>query len=187
MNKQSIAPHFWWALSENEMYQYKCLQLALTELISKNQRNKRINSFIREMDAIKAFAIRGDINDNLRSYVCGIIWLEDGIAVNIHYLRKLMGKCKSSINGSFQKLGFTVGSSRTEAANVISQIFPSLKEETSELRMWSIRKIGDKKDIIENKGQKSVINDTVKLTHGDIFSEDQWDSLDEFNNSFSFV
>jgi hypothetical protein len=92
------------------------------------------------LEAIKTFVCRNNKDDALRGMVCGIFWLPDGLAVNIHRLRQVVPKCKSSINGSLQKLGFTVNLGRSECAQTISGIFPVLKENTAELRKWTIRK-----------------------------------------------
>jgi len=138
MNSQ--CPQFWWMINNADKYQYTCLRLAIASNGSKNQRNKRIETFSEAMDAIKAFAIRGDSDDKLRCLVCGIGWLPEGIAINTHQLRNLVSKCKSSINGSLQKMGFTVNLGRTEAANAVTACFPFLKDNTAELRKWSVRR-----------------------------------------------
>ena len=132
---------YWWSLSDTDKYQYSCLRLALAVSTDKNQRNQRITSFKKCIDAVNSFAVRGDGNDLLRSYVCGIIWLPEGIAVNTHYLKALISKCKSSINGSLQKMGYTITINRVEAASIMASTFPGLKENTSEIRKWSIRKM----------------------------------------------
>ena len=134
-------PAYWWSLTDADKYQYSCLRLALAVSSDKNQRNQRITSFKKCIDAVQSFAVRGDCNDLLRSYVCGIIWLPEGIAVNTHYLKALISKCKSSINGSLQKMGYTITINRVEAASIMANTFPGLKENTSELRKWSIRKM----------------------------------------------
>ena len=153
-------PSFWWNLSETDKYQYNCLRLALAVSTDKNQRNQRITSFKKCIDAVRAFAVRGDINDKLRSYVCGIIWLPEGIAVNTHYLKALISKCKSSINGSLQKMGYTTTINRVEAASIMANTFPNLKDNTSELRKWSIRKMPSPNDSTPQKEEKQQITES---------------------------
>lgn len=133
---------FWHLLSEQDKYKYRCLQLALTEGIEKNTKNQRITSFKKAIEAIKAYAVRGDYNDIARCYTCGLIWLKEGLAVNTYHLKQLMGKCKSSINGSIQKMGYNNNMSRADSAKTMIQWFPMLKDNSTELRKWSIRRIG---------------------------------------------
>jgi hypothetical protein len=72
--------------------------------------------------------------------VCGIYWLPDGIAINIHQFRSLFPKCKSSINGSLQRLGFSTNLGRTAASQTIASIFPFLRENMPALRKWTVRR-----------------------------------------------
>ena len=137
------APSFWWSLSDQEKYQYQCLQLALSVGVNKNQRNQRLSSFKKCIELVRRFAVKGDYRDLIRCYVCGIIWTNDGIAVNTYYLKHLIGKCKSSINGSLQKMGYNNNMSRADSANAMIQLFPTLKENLAEIRKWSIRRLGE--------------------------------------------
>ena len=139
MFNTNTVPMFYWMMSDADKYQYNCLRYSIATTASKNQRNKRISTFNEAMDAIKMFAIRGDANDKLRSLVCGICWLNEGIAINTHQLKTLLGKCKSSINGSLQKIGFSSNLSRAETTNAMTRFFPFLNENSSELRKWSVR------------------------------------------------
>ena len=174
-------PRFWWTLSEQDKYQYQCLQLALSVGVNKNQRNQRLSSFKKCIDAVKSFAIRGDCNDAVRCYVCGIIWINDAIAVNTHYLKHLIGKCKSSINGSLQKMGYNNNMSRSESANTILQMFPSLKESGDEIRKWSVRRFGPPSKPVVQKSPK-----TVELQQVEPVSIKSCTNDDHFHDSFDF-
>jgi hypothetical protein len=129
-----------WQLSEQDKFLYVCLKSSVASKAAKSLRNLRLDTFSDTLDAIKTFICRNDKDDPLRGMVCGIFWLADGLAVNIHRLRQLVPKCKSSINGSLQKLGFTVNLGRSECAQTITAVFPVLKENNAEIRKWTIRK-----------------------------------------------
>lgn len=131
---------FWACLNAFDKYQYNYLRLSLSNPSTKNMRNKRISSFKEAIDSIRAFSIRGQADDNLRCFICGIAWLPEGIAINTHQLKVTISKCKSSINGSLQKMGFTADLSRLDTTNAIVNYFPFLKDNNAELRKWSIRK-----------------------------------------------
>jgi hypothetical protein len=75
--------------------------------------------------------------------LCGVCWLADGIAVNTHQLKRLVTKCKSSIYGSLQKIGYTVSLGRAESAQAMTAFFPMLKDNTAELRKWTVRRRED--------------------------------------------
>lgn len=133
-------PSYWQLLSDADRYQYGFLRAAMSSPSNKNQRNKRVETFSDSLEAIRAFAIRGDGNDWARCLVCGIAWLPDGsIAINTHQLRLLIFKCKSSINGSLLKMGYIHTLGRTETSDIISEYFSLIKDNTSEMRQWTIR------------------------------------------------
>jgi hypothetical protein len=68
-------------------------------------------------------------------------WLPDGVAVGVHEVRVLVPRCKSSINGSLHRLGYTLSIGRLECAVMLTRIFPLLRDQTAELRKWSIRRV----------------------------------------------
>lgn len=133
-------PNYWYLLSEADKYRYSCLRVRLSNPAFRNPKNnKKTDSFADIMDTIKHFCIRNDKDDWRRCLVCGICWMPEGIAINTRQLRQLVFKCKSSINGSLHKMGFTVNLGRSEAATAVSLAIPILKDNTNELRQWTVR------------------------------------------------
>ena len=132
-------PNYWNILSDIDRYQYCVLRAQMQAQTSKNQRNKRVENFTETLEAVKRFCCRGDGEDWRRFLVCGVCWLPEGIAINTRQLRILIYKCKSSINGSLHKMGFNVNLGRTEAANALIMAIPMLKDNTLELRQWTVR------------------------------------------------
>lgn len=136
-------PNYWNFLSDMDKYQYNCLRMSISSQYAKNTRNKRVENFTELLEIIKRFCIRGNNEDWRRCLVCGVCWLNEGIAINTRQLRLLIFKCKSSINGSLHKMGFTVNLGRTEAANALTNVIPILKDNTNELRQWTVRQSGN--------------------------------------------
>jgi hypothetical protein len=71
--------------------------------------------------------------------VCGVCWLLNGIVINNRQLEILIDKCKSSINGSLQKMGCSMLQSRNESSGSLSEAIPLLKNNFNELREWTVR------------------------------------------------
>ena len=115
------------------------LQGALSSTGSRNQRGKQLKTFSDMIKIIQKFCIRGDPYDWRRCYVCGICWLNNGIAINNRRFGCMLGKCKSSINGSFQQLGYVTAPSRSESYDAIVEAIPALKNDMSALREWTVR------------------------------------------------
>ena len=87
----------------------------------------------------------------------------------------LISKCKSSINASFQALGYGIVSSGSAHASPLIRLFPELAHNHAEFRQWTIRNIVNqennllnlslKKPVITRK-KRHVINKTKMLTYG---------------------
>jgi hypothetical protein len=65
--------------------------------------------------------------------------MDNAIAINTRQLRLLISKCKSSINGSLQKMGYTTHMSHSESWKILFSRIPLLKDHFIELRQWTIR------------------------------------------------
>lgn len=151
------SPELWSLLSDADKQGYLCLRLALHQASHKAQRNKRILHFKDSLKTIKCFCVRHNEFDNLRSFICGVVWFSDFIAINTHQLKQLLGKCKSSINGSLQKIGYVPDVNRGDAVAQMQSVFPYLKDNLAEMRKWTFRSTKEAQEIYELESPKPVI------------------------------
>ena len=136
-----VQPRYFELLSDEDKESYMKLKTQLSSPNCKNRRNKSHEVFKEIVASIKRFSIKGDDSDWKRSLVCGVLWLDHSIAINTHQLRLLITKCKSSINGSFQALGYGTVPTGTEASNELLSKFPFLRNNFAELRQWTVRQM----------------------------------------------
>jgi hypothetical protein len=140
MQSQETLPNFFDILSDADKFGYNCLRNSISTVSgSRNMRNKRVQNFAETLDLIRRFCHKGDSDDWKRCIVCGVCWLFEGIAINTRQLKILISKCKSSINGSFHKMGFTANLGCPESAAAIARAIPFLKGNVNELRQWTVR------------------------------------------------
>lgn len=132
-------PRFYESLSKSDQLEYDRIQGTLSSKACRNNRNKRVATFAEMLQAIKQFCIRGDEDDAKRCLVCGVAWLPRAIAVNTRQLRILMDKCKSSINGSLQRMGYSALALKNEYNQDLFKIIPYLENHFTEMREWSVR------------------------------------------------
>ena len=133
-------PKFFETLTEKDQQYYNNLRQILCSTENKNCRGKRLENFSEVLASIRQFCIKGDQDDPKRCLVCGIAWLPVGLAINNRQFSLLVGKCKSSVNGSLQKLGFNSIQSRKESIALIAQAIPFLKNNYNEAREWTVRR-----------------------------------------------
>jgi hypothetical protein len=132
-------PQYWEFLSDIDKATYLQLKRDFTEASLRHARNTRLETFDGILEAIRHFAERKDDHDWRRFLVCGVCWIDNAIAINTRQLRLLVSKCKSSINGSLQKMGYTTNMSHSESWKILFPHIPLLKDHFSELRQWTVR------------------------------------------------
>lgn len=136
-----LNPGFYDLLSDSDKEGYNQLRSALSSKNCRNRRNKRLETFSEMLNAIHSYAIRNDDSDWKRCLVCGVLWLSNGIAINTRQMRLLIDKCKSSINGSLHRMGYSAVTCRGDTSNQIVELIPMLKNNFPELRQWTVRQM----------------------------------------------
>jgi hypothetical protein len=105
----------------------------------RNNRNQRLDLFKETLTAIRQYCEKSEENMANRYLVCGICPLSHGLAINIRQLRTLLEKCKSSINGSFQRMGYATFPIKDSVLRDFLSKLPMLKDKINDLREWSVR------------------------------------------------
>jgi hypothetical protein len=88
---------------------------------------------------IRQFIEHNEDDSWRRSLVCGVFFLPDALVLHIRQMRILMGRCKSSINGSLQQMGY---SAQHQAQRLDRTWFPTVPDPRmiGELKKWPIRR-----------------------------------------------
>lgn len=153
-NQNIQFPFHFELLSQSDIKDYFMMRNNFSIEINKSKKGERRESFINTLKVIRSFIERNDADDWKRSLVCGVIFLncESGnysqtnilspaVAINIQQLRILLGKCKSSINGSLQQLGY-----QSLPASPIGKLYeevirkvPYFQQDLVELKKWTFR------------------------------------------------
>jgi hypothetical protein len=132
----------WTALSHNDKDRY--IQLR-TQFIAAFQESKSKgkalsdSTFRMEVQAVVDFTGYSESHREERSIVAGLACGGHCLAINNRELKKLLGRCKSSINGSFQRMGYSVVKACTKARECVLSLLPSLHRDAGALRQWTVR------------------------------------------------
>ncbi|KAH0793632.1 potassium/sodium hyperpolarization-activated cyclic nucleotide-gated channel 1 [Histomonas meleagridis] len=73
--------------------------------------------------------------------------MNDYIVINTRQLQYIIGKCKSSINNGIQAIGYVLVPTTAEIAIELGKIFPFLKNNFSEMRQWTVRKLRTQEEV----------------------------------------
>lgn len=132
-------PCHWQLLTESALGEYLDLRDNCCSSTSKSLKGERLDEFIGRLAAIKRFVEADVIEGWRRCLVCGIFFLPNGLAINIQQLRIVLGKCKSSINGSLHQLGYITQPPGSQLERELSQLVPLCRSEHAELKKWTLR------------------------------------------------
>lgn len=145
---------FWNALTQDDKEEYfrlkKSFHRGQQNPISQkfcnqcNNRDQRIPNFYNELATTLQYIERDDIHREERSIICGIAFAGPYICVNTRQLKNFLGRCKSSINGSLQQMGYVALRTKAIARNCITIIIKPLRREIALLRQWTVRGASDK-------------------------------------------
>jgi hypothetical protein len=110
---------------------------------TKSRKGERLDTFSDRLNQIREFVERSPEDRWKRSIVCGVFFLCHGLALNVHQLSSLIGKCKSSVNGSLHQLGFFTRAPATGIDPQFLAAVPLEYQDEIELRNWTIRTNGE--------------------------------------------
>jgi hypothetical protein len=136
-------PRYLDLLCKSDLHIYEKICEALAAPTNRDRRFKRLEDFQEILEAIELFENIDDGDRWKRCLVCGIFRFNGGIAVNISQLKAMILKCKSSINGSLKRLGYTDVVKKADATEHILQAIPYLAGRTSDLRKWTVRYLAE--------------------------------------------
>jgi hypothetical protein len=136
-SQASDGPMHWNILSDTDKADYRKLRNSF--VTAARNRGANVDNIGEMLEAIRRYAEKGDNSDWKRCLVCGLCWLEDAIAMNTRQIRHLVAKCKSSVNGSLQRIGYLPAVQRSEYWQCLFTKIPCLKDNSAEIRQWTVR------------------------------------------------
>ena len=137
---KNILPPYWNLLSPQEINEYHQIQCIFHQEETKTKKGERLDTFVSRIKKIREFAEPNGIFSWKRSVVTGIIFNPDGIVINIHQFKLLLGKSKSLINGSLQKLGYISVPATFATNQELIHLVPLFRQIPLEIKKWTIRK-----------------------------------------------
>ena len=130
---------FWSRISPEDQIDFIRLRNSFLQNAKFSSKDRRVVAFRNELIiALKYIEKRSD-NIEMRSIITGLSFCGPLIAVNNRQLKLFTGRCKSSINGSFQQLGYGAVKTKAKAKACVVDLLPSLATEPQLLRQWTVR------------------------------------------------
>jgi hypothetical protein len=134
---------YWARLSAEDRAEYVRLRASFHPEKRFATRVGHVAAFRREILSIVEYLERSQENLEARCILTGICFAGPVVCMNTGQLKGLLGRCKSSINGSFQQFGYLALRAKFKAKSCILAVLPSLESMPNFLRQWTVRVVCD--------------------------------------------
>lgn len=134
---------FWNSLSQDDKNEYLRLRQSFHNGQKISSKDRRIVTFRKELNIVLQYLERSPENMEARCILIGVCFVGPLICVNTRQLKSFLSRCKSSINGSFQQLGYVALKTKAKARNCCVAVLPSLQNHQTVLRQWTVRVAGE--------------------------------------------
>lgn len=144
ISEMSLPSQFWNALSREDQDEFMRLRTNFHNGQKISSKDRRIVTFSKELNIVLRFLERSNSNLEARCILTGVCFVGPIICVNNRQLKAFLSRCKSSINGSFQQLGYVALKTKSKARNCVISALPMLQNHPNILKQWTVRCASDK-------------------------------------------
>lgn len=161
---------FWNQLSTDDQNEYIRIHKEFEQNQKTSSKDRRVVTFRRELLTVLEYIERSQDNLENRCILTGVCFAGSIVCVNTRQLKIFLCRCKSSINGSFQQLGYLALKTKSKSRNCVVAALPSLEHQNAVLRQWTVRVISPQAQFcFVSSFSKIVIPETID--EDDLFDE----------------
>ena len=132
-------PVFWDRLSADDKAEFIRLRNQLHSYQKPTGKDPRVVTFRKELLSVLQYTERDEVHREERCILTGIAFAGPLICVNTRLLKNFLGRCKSSINGGFQQMGYVAIRTKGKARTCIVTVMRPLTSDPALLRQWTVR------------------------------------------------
>jgi hypothetical protein len=129
----------WSALSPSDQRAYLTLMSRFRHETRPSEKDRNGTLFRQDIHSIVEFINSSSDGRENRSIVCGLAISGTFLCVHIRQLKNFIARCKSSLNNSFQRLGFCQVDTKRMFVDCMAAILPSIACDPSSTRQWTVR------------------------------------------------
>ena len=135
----SLPQNYWSVLSQDDKDEFMRLRSTFQHGQKISSKDRRIVTFSKELNLLIRYLERSSENLEARCVLIGVCFVGPYVCVNTRQLKSFLCRCKSSINGSFQQLGYVALRTKAKARECVITALPSLQSNQNILRQWTVR------------------------------------------------
>lgn len=134
-----VPRNHWTALSREDQSSFMQLHLHFIRQQKEHMKDRRNNTFFNDIQCLLQFIEYSPIRKDDRAICVGLACSGPFVCVNTQQIKIILGRCKSSINNSFQMIGYEAVKTKGKSRDAILAIIPALSNEQNTLRKWTVR------------------------------------------------
>lgn len=138
-NEVKMPCHHWRLLSTEDQSTFRQLHVHFLQQQKDHLKDRRNNSFFNDILCLMKYIDYSSVRRDDRAICVGLAFSGPFVCVNTQQLKTILGRCKSSINNSFQQIGYDAVKNKSKSKEAVLAIIPSLIAEQSTLRKWTVR------------------------------------------------
>ena len=134
-----VPRNHWTALTREDQTTFMQLHLHFIRQQKEHMKDRRNNTFFNDIQCLLQFIEYSPIRKDDRAICVGLACSGPFVCVNTQQIKIILGRCKSSINNSFQMIGYEAVKTKGKSREAILSIIPALSNEQNTLRKWTVR------------------------------------------------
>ena len=134
----AFSPH-WARLSQEDQTEFVKLHAHFRHQQKSPMKDRRSLTFAAEMTLVLKYIDRSPSNREERSMIAGAAFAGPFVCVNTRTLKCFLCRCKSSINGCFQQIGYISVRTKHKSKKCLISVLPSIEKDPTSLRQWTVR------------------------------------------------
>ena len=165
----NLNPAFWDKLTSEDKVEFYNLKNRFHQSLNSSGKDRRVVTFANELMSVLKYIDRDMVHREERAILTGICFAGPFICVNTRQLKTFLGRCKSSINGSFQQMGYIALRTKAKSRNCIVSILKPLVNEQNILRQWTVRCASENTDFCYLSSFS--VSQLPEITEADLYDE----------------
>lgn len=141
--QEDLPSELWCLLTPWEREEYLRLMNSFRHGPKITSKDRRLITFTNELNLLHDYLESSPNNLEQRCLMVGLCFVGPIVCVNTRQLKAFLNRCKSSINGSFQQLGYVAMKSKAIARECVLSALPMLNSHQFILKQWTARYASD--------------------------------------------
>ncbi|OHS93058.1 hypothetical protein TRFO_12071 [Tritrichomonas foetus] len=142
-DEMKVPRNHWNQLTSEDQATFKQLHIHFLQQQKEHIKERKTSFFFNDVLMLMKYIDYTALRRDDRAICTGLAFSGPFACVNTQQLKIILGRCKSSINNSFQQIGYDAVKNKSKSREAVLAIIPSLITEQNTLRKWTVRCVSE--------------------------------------------